>query len=151
VTNPFATQKNTGGAFFKPAEHAADLALMIEPKRVMADQKNEYNGETTYRDEVVADISVFRNSQNVDNQTPFEVIRDARISHSALVSEAREHIPTPGADSAPMLVKVGKRAGKNYYEFKFDVPNDVMSAVAGYYTKREAALAEATADAPGFD
>ncbi len=148
MTNPFATQKNTGGAFFKPAEHAADLALMIEPKRVMPDQKNEYNGEVTYRDEVVADITIFRNSQNVESQTPFEVIRDGRISHSALVSEAREHI---GPDSAPMLIKVGKRAGKNYYEFKFDVPDDVVSAVAGYYTKRESALAEATADAPSFD
>lgn len=151
MTNPFATQKNTGGAFFKPADHAADLALMVEPKRVLKDQRNEYNGDVTIRDEVVADISVFRNSQNVDQQEPFEVIRDGKITNTALVSEAREHIPAPGEDGVPMLVKVGKRQGKNYYEFKFDVPDNVVAAVAGYYTKREAALNEAVADAPGFD
>jgi hypothetical protein len=147
VTNPFATQKNSGGAFFKPLDHAADLALMIEPKHVLKDQPNEYQGEKTIRDEIVCDITVFRNSQNIDEGTPFEVIRGGKITHSALAGEAREHIGT----GTPMLVTVKKAQGKNYYVFDFDLPADRVTAVAAYYTNREAALEAATADAPGFD
>ncbi|WP_405056946.1 hypothetical protein OG474_29930 [Kribbella sp. NBC_01505] len=143
----FATQKNSGGAFFKPGDHSADLALMIEPKNVLENQRNEYQGDVTFRDVVVADITVFRNSQNIETQSPFEVIRDGKIDKTALVSEAREHVGT----GVPMLVTVGKKPGKNYYVFNFDVPADRVTAVAGYYTNREAALAEATANAPSFD
>lgn len=147
MTNPFATQKNTNGAFFKPSEHAADLALMIEPKRVLKDQPNEYQGEKTIRDEIVCDITVFRNSQNIEEGVPFEVIRDGKITHSALAGEAREHIGT----GIPMLVTVKKATGKNYYIFDFNVPADRVNAVGNYFTMREGAIAEATADAPSFD
>ncbi|GAB3830283.1 hypothetical protein [Kribbella italica] len=147
MTNPFATQKNTNGAFFKPAEHAADLALMIEPKRVLENQRNEFQGDVTYRDEIVCDITIFRNSQNLDEGAPFDVLRDAKITHSALAGEAREHIGT----GVPMLVTVKKATGKNYYVFDFNVPGDRVAAVGAYYIKREAATEAATADAPGFD
>ncbi|TCC19977.1 hypothetical protein [Kribbella sindirgiensis] len=144
MSSPFNKPSGGSGSFFTPAKHVSDLALIIEAKSVRRDVPNTFNGVTTNRDEVTADITVFRNSQNIETRTPHEVMKNAIIHSSVLAKEAETNIGTP------LLAKVAKPSGKNYYAF-LEVPADIEAAVAEYFEKRESALADAMADVPDFD
>lgn len=145
MTNPFAKPVGGGGNFFKAADHVADVALVIEPKSVARDVKNEYEGRVSYRDEVTADISIFRNSEDVDKRQPSVVLKGAKITNKALTGEAEQHI-----GGAPLLVVV--RKVKNYYVFTAEgVTPEAEAAAIDWFTNREKAVQAAIADAPGFD
>jgi hypothetical protein len=145
VTSPFAKPVG-GGAYFTAKDHIADLALVIEPKSVARDVPNEYQGVITKRDEVTADIAVFRNSQDIESKKPSLVLKSAKITNSALTGEAEQHIGT----GVPLCVVV--RKGTKAYRFTTDGLTDEALAAAGeWYVNREAAVNAAVASAPGFD
>ncbi|MEV4642790.1 hypothetical protein AB0J80_36160 [Actinoplanes sp. NPDC049548] len=147
IVNP---SSYAGGAFFKPADHMTDLAILVEPKRIDREQPNTYQGKTTYRDEVTADITVFRTSESLEKGEPSEVIKGARIAYGMLTSTL-DKILKQGAGGAIVSVirKVPTRNGAGYV-FR-DVEGSVLAQVAACADKREAALAEAVASAPDFD
>ncbi|WP_405057034.1 hypothetical protein OG474_30400 [Kribbella sp. NBC_01505] len=105
--------------------------------------RNEYEGKVTTRDEVTADITIFRNSQNVETKTPHEVVKDAVITHTALANEAERNI-------GQVLLCVVRKV-KNYYAFQAVTDPAVEAAAGEYFERRDGELAEAMANVPAFD
>ena len=138
----------TGGAFFKPAEHMTDLALLVEPKRIDRGVQNTYQGRTTFRDEVTADITIFGTSESLDVGVPTSDLREVRIVHGMLTSTLERII---GGAMVGVIRKIPTKAGSGY-AFR-DVEPPVEAAVAGYYDWREQAVATSLAsdDMPSFD
>lgn len=132
-----------GGGFFKPENHATDLALLIDVKQFKPNQKNEYQGVISHRDEVVADISVFKTSESLKAGKPSEILKGATIAQQVLAANLADLV----GSSTIVIVKKPKRA------WVWDVPTfeGAKAAVADYYAKREAETAAAVADAPSFD
>lgn len=143
MTSPFTKPSAGSGGFFKPADHVNDLALIVEPKSIKRDVPNEYQGKTTLRDELTCDITVFRNSQNVEQCAPHDVLKNVVVDKQVLTKEA-----TIGE---VMLARVGKPSGKNYYAWLEVTDAAVEAACAAYFEKREGAIADALADVPDFE
>ncbi len=149
MTSPFAKPSEfTGGTIFKPANYMNDLALLVEPKRVDKGIPNTYNGKTTMRDEVTADITVFATSEALDTGTPTEVMKSAKVVHTMLTSTLERLI-----DNAMVAVvrRVPTRSGSGF-AFR-DVEPAIESAVSAFYEQREAAVAAAlsSGNMPSFD
>ncbi len=147
--SPFAKPSEfAGGTFFKPAEHMTDIALLIEPKKIDRGVPNTYNGKTTMRDEVTADITVFATSEALDTGTPTEVMKSAKVVHTMLTSTLERLI-----DNAMVAVvrRVPTRSGSGF-AFR-DVEPAIESAVSAFYEQREAAVAAAlsSGNMPSFD
>jgi hypothetical protein len=149
VTSPFAKPSEfTGGTIFKPANYMNDLALLVEPKRVDKGIPNTYNGKTTMRDEVTADITVFGTSEALDKGEPTEVIKSAKVVHTMLTSTLERII---GGAMVAVIRKVPTKSGSGF-AFR-DVEPTIETAVGAFYEKREAAVVDALAsgDMPSFD
>lgn len=138
----------TGGTVFKPAEHMNDLALLIEPKHIERDVPNHYQGETTHRDEVTADITVFGTSEAVETATPTEVLKDVKVVHGMLTSTLERVL---GAALVGIVRKIPTKRGAGF-AFR-DADEAVEAAVTAFYERREAAVQAAlSSDAmPGFE
>ncbi|ROR95532.1 hypothetical protein EDD28_0088 [Salana multivorans] len=139
-------KKQGGGGFFKPADHTNDLAILVEPKSIKRDQKNEYNGQITYRDELTADVTVFPNSSSLKPNGKPEVYQNMVIASKVLVSTIEHLVGTGDA----VIQTVGKPRGKNYYDW-LDPEPDAQQAVLAYYESREAASAGVEDDLFGDD
>ncbi len=149
MSSPFAKPSEyTGGTIFKPANHMNDLALLIEPKGIDRGIPNTYNGKTTMRDEVTADVTVFGTSEALDKGEPTEVIKSARVVHTMLTSTLERIL---GGAMVGVVRRVPTKSGSGYAFRDVDAP--VEAAVEAFYTKREAAVADALAsgDMPSFD
>lgn len=134
------------GEFFKPANHMNDLALLIEAKRIDRNVPNEYKGVIKPRDEVTADITIFGTSESLERGKPTKVLKDAVVTHAGLTSRLEQAI------GAAFLGLVRKQQMLNGSGYVFEDCNaTVEGQVAEYYTKREAAITAALADAPDFD
>jgi hypothetical protein len=143
VTSPFKKPSElSGSSFFKPAEYQTALALLVEPKGVDKDVENEYKGKKSLRDEVIADVTVFNNSEELANGTPSEIIKATRITHTMLTSTLSKMIGQP---LVGIIRMIDTKAGSGY-AFR-DVEGSAEQQVAEYYEKRESAAA----DAPDFD
>lgn len=144
---PFAKASDlAGGSFFKPADHMTDLALLVEPKRIDKDVESTYNNVTRKRDEVVADVTVFKTQESLDRGEPTEVLKSVKIAHGMLTGSLEKVM---GGAMLGVIRKVPTRNGSGY-AFR-DVEADAEAKVATYYANRESALAEAMDDAPEFD
>ncbi|WP_432482553.1 hypothetical protein [Kineococcus esterisolvens] len=136
----------TGGAFFKPADHMNDLALLIEPKRIEKGVPNTYQGQTRIRDEVYADIAVFATSESLDKGEPTETLKNAKVVHGMLTSTLEQAM---GQAMVSIVRKIPTKGGSGYV-FR-DTDASTEAKVADYYTKREAAIGEAMESVPDFD
>lgn len=135
-----------GGTFFKPAEHMNDLALMIEPKSIAKDRTHTYQGRSSVRDEVTADVTIFATEESLDKGTP-TVIKNAVFTHGMLTSTL-ERVGMGGVTVA-VIRKVPTKAGSGY-AFR-DVDSATEGKVGNYYVNREKVITEALADVPDFD
>jgi hypothetical protein len=137
-----------GGAFFKPADHINDIALLVEPKRIDRGVSNIYNGETRTRDEVYADITIFATSEAVETGRPSTVLENARIVHGMLTDLLAQIM---GSAMVAIVRKIPTRKGAGY-AFR-DVDPAIEAAVTAYLQTRENAVADAMAsgDMPSFD
>lgn len=136
----------TGGTFFKPADYMNALALMIEPKSIDQGKTHTYGGQTTVRDEVTADVTVFPTEESLDKGTPI-VIKNAIFTHGMLTSTL-EKVGVGGV-MVGVIRKIPTRAGQGYV-FR-DVDPLTEDKVADYYLKREARINESLANVPDFE
>lgn len=146
-TTPFAKASDLGGgSFFKPADHMTALALLVEPKRIDKNVESTYQGTTRLRDEVTADITVFKTQEALEKGEPNEVLKSVKVAHGMLTGSLEKVM---GGAMLGIVRKVPTKSGSGY-AFR-DVESDHEALVANYYTQREAAAAEAVAEAPSFD
>lgn len=146
-TTPFAKASDLGGgAYFKPADHMTALALLVEPKRIDKDVESTYQGTTRLRDEVVADITVFKTQESLDKGEPSEVLKSVKVVHGMLTGSLEKVM---GGAMLGIVRKIPTKGGSGY-AFR-DVEGSHEALVANYFTQREAAAAEAVAEAPSFD
>ncbi|MDG4783228.1 hypothetical protein O7614_26565 [Micromonospora sp. WMMD961] len=138
----------SGGTFFRVSDHMTDLALLVEPKRIQKGVSNTYNGKTTLRDEVTADVTIFANSEALEKGEPSEVIKDAKFVHGMLTSTLEQVM---GGAMVGILRRIPTANGSGYV-FR-DVAPEVESQVGDYYQKRESAVADALASGamPSFE
>lgn len=136
------TEIRRGGVFFKPAEHSTDIALLVEPKSWTHNPNNTYEGRVSPRDEVIADITIFANSDQLNGKAEPTVLKDAIIVSTALASICKENID----EALPVVI----RKTKNYWDFEV-LSGPTLTKVEKFYDDREAAIAAAMADAPDFD
>lgn len=120
-----------GGGFFSNKEHLADLALLIEPKSIRKDVPNEYQGKTSLRDELKADVSVFANQADIEAKKPSQMLKGVTIVGVLVV---RDLEPLIGGGTIARLDMTAKGA----YCLRPPAPSDEAAAEA-YYEAREAA------------
>lgn len=143
---PFAKPSEfNGGTFFKPAEHMNDLAIMVEPKRIDKNKEHTYQGRTSVRDEVVADVTIFPTEESLDKGEP-TVIKNAIFTHGMLTGTLERVI---GGVMVGIVRKIPTKAGSGY-AFR-DVDASTEAKVGNYYVNREAAIKAALNDVPDFD
>lgn len=131
-----------GASFFKPKEYQNDLALLIEPKTIQRGVENTYNGKTTLRDEVVADISIFSNQAALESATPTTILKSAKVVHGMLTSTLEKVL---GGAMVATVTTTATKSGSGYV-FR-DVDAATEEAVGNYYKSRS----EAVAAAPSFE
>jgi hypothetical protein len=120
-----------GGGFFNVKEHMGDLALLIEPKSIRKNVPNEYNGQTSVRDELKADVSVFANQADLDAKKPSQVLKGVTFVHVLLT---RDLEPLIGGGTVVTLDKTQKGS----YCMRPPAA-DAEAAAEAYYEAREAA------------
>ncbi|MEU4155675.1 hypothetical protein [Actinoplanes sp. NPDC026670] len=147
--NIVAPSSFAGGSVFKPKDHISDVAFLIEPKSIARQQPNTYQGKTTYRDEVTADITVFRTLESLEKGVPDEVIKATRVVHGML-SDTLEKVLAAGPDNAVAvrLDKVPTQSGAGFVWRDLDA--EKAGLVGAYAEKREEAIKAAVAEAPSF-
>jgi hypothetical protein len=147
VSSPFKKPSEyKSGAFFKPADHMNDIAILVEPKVVQYNVENEYNGQKRTRDEVNADLTFFGTSEALDKGEPTLIVKNSTIVHGMLTGTAAKLIDEA---MVAQVHKVPTKMGSGYAWR--DVAPEIEAKVANYFTTREAKLAEAIADAPSFE
>lgn len=124
-----------GGGFFKNKEHLGDLALLIEPKSIRKDVSNTYEGKTSLRDEVTADVSVFANQASIEAKQPSQVLKGVTITGVLLTRDLEPLVK----DGSGTIVTLDKTA-KGSYCMRVPDP-DAEAAAEAYYEAREAAAA----------
>lgn len=136
-----------GGTFFKAGEHMNDLALLVEPKSIARDRTHTYQGRTSTRDEVTADVTIFPTEESLDKGAP-TVIKNAVFTHGMLTSTLDKVM---GGAMVGVIRKVPTKAGSGY-AFR-DVDAATEGKVGNYYVNREAAVKAAleSGDMPDFD
>ena len=131
--------------YFKPADYMTALALLVEPKEFIEQETytdNQTKEEKT-RDAVIADITVFSTTDDLDGKTEPVVLHNNKITHNYLVSAANRALH--GA-----MVGVVAKPGKAYV-FQ-DPPNDFIAKVAIYFDARNKKIEEIknSDDVPDF-
>ena len=150
--SPFNQDALKGGGkrtFVKPAEHADDIAIIVEPIQVKKDQNHTYNGQTKIRDEAVAKFTFFKTVEAVEKGEPSEVVPEGWLSQVMLV-DTIARLKEADAISLAVLRKVQTQGGSGWVFRPVEDPA-VMEKVGAYYTRREEEIAEAVASAPSFD
>lgn len=149
MTNPFGRPSEyLASSFFKPADHMLDLALIVEPKQILKDQPNEYQGRKSLRDEAIADVTVFANSESLDKGEPTEVLRNCKIVHGMLVGSCEQIL---NSDKPALLGVVQKIPTKNGSGYAFrDTDTVTTDKVIAYWQKRDEKRAAAAEDMPDF-
>lgn len=143
MTSPFSKASElTGSTFFKPKDYETALALLVEPKEFQADvPAKDFNGNAITRDEVIADITVFANTEALEAGTPTEILKSVKITHGMLVGTTSKIL-----DGAMVSIvrKIPTQKGSGWAWR--DSEGDAETQVAAYYEARE----EAAANAPDF-
>lgn len=140
-----------GGNFFKPAQHQTDLALLLEFTEIQQNVPTKtYDGEPTVEDRAIGTITVFANTENLENGTPKEIISNAIVNHKALVSDAARNLNKPFV-AIVKKVQMGRGMGFAFRGDAESISDETFNKVAGYIEKRDAELAANLAAVPDFD
>lgn len=141
--DPFKPRVSGGGKYFKPANYTDALAIVFEFKKVLKDQPHEYEGVKSVRDVAIADIAVFKNSEDVENATPSEVEQGVLITSAALVGdiETNDWI----GEAAVQVIRKPKRA----YVYRDPEFPGARDAAAKWFLARK--QAEDSVDVPSFE
>jgi hypothetical protein len=132
-------------SFFKPADYATAVALLVEPISVEENVRNEYNGQVTFRDEVTADITVWPTLEDL-RAGRATVLNRVTITHASLSGVAKKAIG--GATIARLEAFTTKYRSTSHRFVKPD-PEAHRLAVE-YYEQRRAQVEAAAAAAPPF-
>lgn len=134
----------SGNTYFKHAEHANALGLLLEPKRFNGEAKNPFFGKdpnaTETRVELIADISVFDNQAALNSGKPSSILKNAIVTAKYLARDGGKMLDN-GVGAA--AVKVGRTSltnGAKPYVWE-DAPADIATVIEGYYEAREGAAA----------
>lgn len=134
-----------GGGFFKPAEHANDVAIVVEPKTLQRDVPDTYQGVTKLVNVMVADVFFFPSLESLENGTP-DVVLGMTIKHKGVTNKLEHAVGT--GDGVPGRVEKSNPPGGGASFWNFVKLGDAsMALVEKWYEAREAAAA----DAPPFD
>ena len=142
------TKASAGGDYFNPKDHMLDLAIIIEGKRILKDQDHEYDGVKSKRDVAIADISCFRNYEDIENETPSLILEGANVTASILVSDIEANGWLDGEGGVAVI-----RKPKRAYVFRSDAENlkpDAEAAAFAYYERRNAEVEANLDDVPDY-
>lgn len=141
-----------GAPFFTPADHTNDLALIFEPKSIRRDVK----ATKGIRDEMLAQVTVFRSQKQLDDGKPHEV-KLYTVTAKKIVSDLDKILAEAkrAGDPAPAIIKtVGIWRPPTDPTIKVWVLKDAQDAdyelAVAYYEKREAATQAALESVPDF-
>lgn len=140
------------GGYFKPKDHGQDKAYLIEPKSWRHNATNEYKGKPTPRDEVIADIAIFKTSKSVSSSTPDEVLENVCFTNAGLTSPLKDMLEQ-GDENPAWVFQLEQAEMGNGRGWVFrDVDDDELrTAVETYYNNRNATRENAAASMPSFD
>lgn len=136
-----------GGKFFKPAEHINDIAIVVEAQSLFHNATNAYKGNPQPRDEVTADITIFKSQESLERGAPDEVIKGGKIVHGALVNSVKENLPM---EYHVIVRKESFSSGNSGYVFR-EVDAGTGKKLVAYLDKRDAELKAALESVPDFD
>ncbi|WP_326554691.1 hypothetical protein [Micromonospora sp. NBC_01813] len=137
--------------FFKPENHANDLALIFEPLSI----REGIVGKFGPRDHIKVKVTAFRSQDALDKGAPSseEVVE---INATVLAKDLKELMENArkSGDNAPALIATlmhyqPKNGGNKSWVFRLPTDADYDKAVA-FYEDREAKLQAALADVPDF-
>ena len=142
--SPFKKPTSTGGEFFSPKNHVGDLAIILEPKKVLKDQPFDDNGTPGTRDVAIADIACFRDHGDVEKGEPSVILKGAKITQSILVGDIEEN----GWVDEVALVVI--RQPKRAYVYR-SVEDEAAEAAAGeWYSRRNEEIEKNLDEVPEF-
>ncbi|MFC3504433.1 hypothetical protein ACFOOK_26175 [Micromonospora krabiensis] len=137
--------------FFRPENHAADLALIFEPLSV----REGVQGKFGLRDHVKTRVTTFRTQEALDKGEPSSV-EVVEINATVMAKDLKELMEEAkkSGDSAPALIATllhyqPKNGGNKSWVFRLPRDADYDKAAA-YYEQREAKMQAALADVPSF-
>ena len=135
-----------GSAYFKPAEFADAVALLIEPKSVQRDVPNTYAGVTKNRDEVTADVTAFQTAADLASGNGV-VFPAMTFTHPGITNRLSRAL-----DEA-VVGKMGKKQFEKAPAPAWvvdDVDDATFDKVSEFYDAREEAVKAALASVPSF-
>ena len=142
------TNTTGGGTFFKPAEYADVKAIMIEPKMYLEDRPNGNFAGT--RNELTADLTVFRNQESIDGNVEPEVLSNMLLTNIGLTQDFALAKDRVEASVYRLELKPASKPGYKPFFCWAEVSDDVAHGVIEYATKREAEIKAALDDLPDF-
>ena len=134
-----------GNSFFPAKDHLTDLAIMVEPVSIVRDVPSTYKGKTRNRDEVLADLTVFGNTESLSTGTPTKVYKNTKVVHGMLTSTLEKFL---GGATVARLEKIPTENGSGFV-FR-DVSDEIEGQVEKFYVAREDAAQKALASVPDF-
>lgn len=138
----FADLPQGAGAFFKPAEYADAVAILVDVKRFEAQRPGNFGPKDT----VHADIFAFSSEADIE-------AGKASISQGALIQNGALVRDLAGLVGNATIVKLDKaffkQVGKEGWVWK-PVDAALKAKVIAYATKRQQELEAAMEDAPDF-
>lgn len=142
------TNTTGGGTFFKPAEYADVKAIMIEPKMYLEDRPNgNFPGK---RNELTADLTIFRNQESIDGNVEPEVLSNMLLTNIGLTQDFENPQDRIEASVFRLVLKPASKPGFNPFYCWTEVSDDVAHGVTEYATKREAEIKAALDNLPDF-
>ena len=133
----------TGGAWFKPAEHTADVAILFEPKRVDRDQPSQYG----VRDVAVGDITVFATEESLDKGEPTEVLKGGKVDKGLIISSLEKVL---GGAMGGIVRKITLNNGNTGWVLR-DLDAKTEGKVVAYLEKRDKEIQDNLDSAPDFE
>lgn len=135
-----------GSSYFKPAEFADAVALLVEPTSVQRDVPNTYAGVTKNRDEVTADVTAFNSAADLAAGKGVE-FKGMTFTHPGITNRLSRAV------GEAVVGKMGKKQFDKAPAPAWvidDIDDAAFAQVEAYYDAREAAVAAALADVPDF-
>lgn len=142
---PIKDLPQTGGGWFKPAEHKDAVAILIEVHSFDR-QRPTPNGP---KDSALCDFTIFDTDAALDAAEPSTIIKGCRVEQTVLARDLEQLV---GAATIATIAQVAsKKAGANPAWVWRSTSQDVKTKVVAYAEAREAAVQEALDSAPSFD
>lgn len=130
-----------GGVYFDPKDHMTDLVILVEPKRHVSGVPDKFNPGQTI-DVIYADVSIFRDSGDIETAMPSEILLDAQIKSSILVKDILEK------GWMDQQVAVTVQQPNRAYVWRPPTYTGAVQAVSDYVTERDAEREKAAEDFP---